>query len=990
MNEQSALSAEEHARVFREEILPEYRLSDKTSLEKPRAVILAGQPGSGKGGLSGAAVAELDGDAITVDPDDLRDYHSNINEFRKANPYTWSGLTHVDASQWADELLQATVESKKNLIFDTTLSNGQWTSELIKDLRSRGYDVEVRAVAAHKLESEHGVDERFGKSLDKFGHGRYVPEGARDAIYAKVPASLDTIQANTDVPIRIFDRKGTELYDSRSDPRPPGQALEAARNARLSDPAITQQLREGWEQQVQWHRTLPEHARTIPNIDAAVQSRLLEEHAALKVGEGVVVRAEGIATIDELVRPGAPPARVPTPESAIPGLGRAGAAAGLAGLGVAASAYDAAKTGSRVDTLLAQDNPLAAQSELTHYAARGTGGWIGGATAGAVATAVASGPGVAGFIAIGGAAVAGAHVGEHVATVLDSRKIFKQTDRQGVHWESNGRQWVRQDLGDLIDDGQNRPVKQAFSADPEKAAELNYRASNAATELAMGKLQPPRNPYAQAAAENDPASLRRADWERDPQTGAWDRKVVVGFEQPGVPMVRNDTASPERAAELDRASAQVVRDNIASGPAPMVARYELVYRSEGWERFGEVPASIQSALRDDSLVASDGKLYQRTAQGQWQRDGEFVAAAGNLRQELDSTRAALQPQLAQHERQLAAIPTRQPPTLEDIERADLVATYRAHGIDPYQKPEQLEATLEAVRRTQQDYGVDPLTTSLHLRRNASGGFDIDSPIEHIGRDADGANRVHAVTSPLEVQMAMLDLRSPPPAAPQAPELRIANLSPQQQEALEHVVREANRLGLQRDDVQAATRQAVAGATMSAPAPAEAVPARPGMATVVAPDRAAPISATSTARGPMPGQADPTAPEPPRADFAAVAQSNSTMDVTQLPPTDQAMFAKIRAGAPGSIPDEVVAAAMLSAKRDHIHDADGIAQVGVANGKLWVGATTPGFYGAASLSEPPAMQDTLREAQTFNRQREQQLAQDAAQRNADDPSRGPTR
>lgn len=552
---------------------------------------------------------------------------------------------------------------------------------------------------------------------------------------------------------------------------------------------------------------------------------------------------------------------------------------------------------------------------------------------------------------------------------------------------------MRQDLGDLIDDGHNRPVKQAFSADPEKTAELNYRASNSATELAMGKLEPPRNPYAQAAAENDPASLRRADWERDPRTGGWERKVVVGFEQPGVPMVRNDTASPERAAELDRASAQVIRDNIANGPAPMAARYEVVHRSEGWERFGAVPASIQSALRDDSLLASDGKSYQRTAEGQWQRNGESVTAAGNLRQELDGTRAALQPQIALHQQQIAAIPTRPPPTLEDIERADLMATYKAHNVSP--SPERLDATLEAVRRTQQEHAVAPLATSLHLGRNARGGYDIDSPIEHIGRDADGANRVHAVTRPLEVQTAMLDLRSPPPTAPPAPELRIANLSPQQQDALEQVVREANRLGLQRDDVQAAARQAVAGATMSAPAPAptpaEAVPARPGMATVVAPDHAALASATPIIRSPMSGQADPTAPEPSRADFAAVTQSSSAMDMSRLSPTDQAMFAKIRAGAPGSIPDEVVAAAMLSAKRDNIHDADSIAQVGVANGRLWVGATTPGFYGAASLSEPqPAMQDTLHETQTFNRQREQQLAQDAAQRTPDDPSRGPTR
>jgi hypothetical protein len=127
------------------------------------------------------------------------------------------------------------------------------------------------------------------------------------------------------------------------------------------------------------------------------------------------------------------------------------------------------------------------------------------------------------------------------------------------------------------------------------------------------------------------------------------------------------------------------------------------------------------------------------------------------------------------------------------------------------KPEQLEAALEAVRRLQQEYGVAPLTTSLHLGLNASGKFDINSPIEHIGRDADGANRVHAVTSPLEVQLAMLDLRSPPPTTPQPPELRIANLSPQQHEALEQVVREANRLGLTRDDVQVAAKQAVAGA-----------------------------------------------------------------------------------------------------------------------------------------------------------------------------------
>lgn len=954
--------------------------------------------------------------------------------------------------------------------------------------------------------------------------------------------------------------------------------------------------------------------------------------------------------------------------------------------GIAASVVDAKASADRTGTLLSQDNLSAAQSELTHYAARGTGGWIGGASTGLIATAASTGPGVVGFIVVGGAAVAGAHVGEHVAKVLDSYKTFKHTDPQGVEWQSNGRQWVRQDLGDLIDDGQNKPVKQEFSADPEKADELNYRASNVATELAIGKLESPRNPYSQLAAENEPASLRRADWERNAQTGAWDRKVVTGFEQPGVPMLRIDRASPERAAELDQASQQTIRENIANGPAPMAARYAMVHRSEGWERFGVMPASIQSALQDDSLVASDGKLYQRTGDGQWQRNGESVIAAGNLRQELESTREALQPQLTQHKQQVAAIAERQPPTLEDIERKDLLSTYAAYGVQA--TPQQLEATLEAVRRTQQEYGVDPLKTSLHLGLNASGKRDIDSPIEHISHDADRVNRIHAVTSPLEVQMAMLDLRSPPPTTPETPELRIANLSAQQQAALEQVVREANRLGLQRDDVQATARQAVADATDGLPdivtniadagrmrpspkpeasrevdalspviaqvavakpiveepqakqseqspseagrtstgtldgvqptataapvaavtppsvreaenvrtvtepgspsapkqvepaavavtpaepakpdvlvakpleqqppasqpapdAPTSAQPAlhlaplaaeatsTPDTATLTPPQPAPPVASAATQAEPAPddgtlrrgdqgqdvemlqyrlqrvgygesdevplqrsgqfdaateqavrqlqrdhglpetGSVDPEtvqalavaqqakiesqkaekaavetpavekAPKP--AEFAAAINDERTVepaaaslassppdarpveasrqvesssvpgkehskerdphhaqvgdkatpapamdeqDLTRMSPADQAMFAKIRAGAPGHVSDETVATAMLSAKREKIHDADSIAQVGVANGKLWVDSTIPGFYGVALLSEsPPAMQDTLCETQTLNQQREQQLAQEASQRNPYDPSRGPSR
>ncbi|MCM5547076.1 zeta toxin family protein, partial [Xanthomonas hortorum] len=308
-----------HKKVFERKIIVDAALDFKSSLEHPKAIILGGQPGSGKGSLARAARAELEKDAVTIDPDALREFHPQVETLRNAHPYTWSGYTRADASRWADELLQATIEGKKNLIFDTTLSNGEWSASLIKDLQSRGYDVEVRAIAAHKLESEHGVDARFAQQLDREGHGRYVPEGAREAIYTKLPSSLDTVHEQTTAPIRIFNRQGAELYDSRTDARSPGQALEQARNAWFKDPTVTQQLRESWQQQADWHRDLPAHAQQIPRSDPAIRAKLLAEHAELNVSDGVASRLEGIATIDELVRPGAPPARVPVPESEIPG-----------------------------------------------------------------------------------------------------------------------------------------------------------------------------------------------------------------------------------------------------------------------------------------------------------------------------------------------------------------------------------------------------------------------------------------------------------------------------------------------------------------------------------------------------------------------------------------------------------------------------------------------------------------------------------------------
>lgn len=109
---------------------------------------------------------------------------------------------------------------------------------------------------------------------------------------------------------------------------------------------------------------------------------------------------------------------------------------------------------------------------------------------------------------------------------------------------------------------------------------------------------------------------------------------------------------------------------------------------------------------------------------------------------------------------------------------------------------------------------------------------------------------------------------------------------------------------------------------------------------------------------------------------------------QLSANDRAIFDKIRAGAPPNVSDDTVAHAMLLAKRDGIDTADKLASVAMSGDRLCVMGTTPGFHAAVDVTaQVPAMQETVRQTQTFDQEREQRLTMEAIQRGPDDPSRG---
>lgn len=271
----SKLDAEEHKKIFDEQIARV--LNDVASQDKPRAVILAGQPGAGKGKVAEGALNEFKGQAIVVDPDEMRNFYPGVRQLKAENPYSWADKTHEDASQWAKELRAEAIDSRKNLIIDTTLGKYDSASKLVSELREKGYEVEVRALATHRLESELGVEARFSSTMGTQGHGRYVPAHIQEEVYTNLPGNLDRLRKEDNVPVRIFDREGKQLYDSKTQETAPGASLTAERNHRLDSVERSQQIAAGWNREVTWHANAKDTLENIQDIKPATVAKFLDQ-----------------------------------------------------------------------------------------------------------------------------------------------------------------------------------------------------------------------------------------------------------------------------------------------------------------------------------------------------------------------------------------------------------------------------------------------------------------------------------------------------------------------------------------------------------------------------------------------------------------------------------------------------------------------------------------------------------------------------------------
>lgn len=528
-----------------------------------------------------------------------------------------------------------------------------------------------------------------------------------------------------------------------------------------------------------------------------VVERTLGEEAAYRIR---VPRAQqGLASVDLL-------------------LGEASASRLIRAGGLLASGADAIMITHRVSELLQQGNGTAAQSEFNHALARSGGGWMGGA-------ATASVIGTSSFVpaaVVAADALLMSKAFDKGADLLDNRAVYRQEDSAHVQWEFNGRNWQRQARMDGAADGSDQAAQRSVGASYEKARELGARASVSAVELALGKAPGPQDPFNLPASPQDRKGLDNQNWHRDPQSEQWTRQVktdVAGANDRGV--YETQIATPERAAELNRQAVQRIEDNITHGRAAIAASYlEARAATRASDFVPLVPEAVENArARPDAILGSDNRVYQRDESGQWNHAGQV--AQGNLALELELTRSIQQPSLERFDRTVAALEARPAPTNAELNQYEQRHTYASAGVAP--TPVWQEAIALAIARTREQHGITGATMQ-ELGPAVDGHAGESRPITHYQVGQDGVARPVAVTTTEELQAAWREVRAraaEQAPVPETPVLRIAALSPREQEAYQQALQEVNRQGAATVDAGHVALAAARHLRADAPAAADA-------------------------------------------------------------------------------------------------------------------------------------------------------------------------
>ena len=180
--------------IYTELIEPTF-LSSHASQTCPCAIVLGGQPGSGKSSLTNNILetAALK-DVVIINLDDLRKFHPLYLELVRKDDKTVDKLLNNDAIYWVSRLMADAIDKRYNILIDQTSAHAGAIENLFSKLREAGYKTEFHLLAVPQAISEFRICKRYNQKNTANDFGRLVEQSYHDSSYDGLSDSLAVIE----------------------------------------------------------------------------------------------------------------------------------------------------------------------------------------------------------------------------------------------------------------------------------------------------------------------------------------------------------------------------------------------------------------------------------------------------------------------------------------------------------------------------------------------------------------------------------------------------------------------------------------------------------------------------------------------------------------------------------------------------------------------------------------------------------------------------
>lgn len=207
--------------IFRDKILPLEIEGKAESVAGPVVVFVAGQPGSGKTGLTASVVEGFAsvGGCLVINSDYYKPYHPMWVQLMAEDDTTAAPFTSADGRRWMAQAEDWAIRNRVNVVIETTMRDPGDFEEPAHLFRDNGYAVDVVVLAVPEAWSRLGILTRYAEMVAANGAGRLTEVSNHDAAYAGVLNAMRHLDAQPSVDVLSVWRRGGELlYANQTTP----------------------------------------------------------------------------------------------------------------------------------------------------------------------------------------------------------------------------------------------------------------------------------------------------------------------------------------------------------------------------------------------------------------------------------------------------------------------------------------------------------------------------------------------------------------------------------------------------------------------------------------------------------------------------------------------------------------------------------------------------------------------------------------------------